>query len=260
MVIPKRYNLVFLVTPFLGIVLAIGMALSAIVRADETIPRRDDLLMHLNAVIGLFKNTTTKVQPGRQPSDAIYLSNAESLCGQIVRLAFQSARAEIRLIPPKNTQGSTGQNVAPLIDGGAQKYSQMEAELAKRVADDQAQIDEIKSGISARRKAAAITEHVQALQGKLSLDKATLEAVQKMKAFLESTNSDGSGLEGSIKRTSALRARSIRLDCKQQVRSRSAGRRKNTIGYFSVGTSRPIDDVIRPNARHSFGRSSVKRK
>lgn len=181
----------------LGSLLSFGITLAAIQPTDNA-PTGDDLLTHLNAVIGLFKSSTTKVQPGLQPSDAIYMSNAENLCGQIVRLAFQSARAEAPLIQPKNSANNSSQSGAPPSNDGAQKYSQMETEVGQRIAEDQLQIEELKTGTSARHKSPALVQREQALQGKLSLDKATLEAIQKMKVFLENTSSGGNGLEGSI--------------------------------------------------------------
>lgn len=60
------------------------------------------------------------------------------------------------------------------------------------------QIDDPETKISVTRKPGPLVQQLQALQGKLALDKATLEAVEKMKAFLEATNYEGSGLEGSI--------------------------------------------------------------
>lgn len=64
-----------------------------------------DVLMHLNAAINWYKNLTTKVPAGTEPSDAIYLSNAENYGAQVVRLAFQSARAQAALA----TQTSAGE-------------------------------------------------------------------------------------------------------------------------------------------------------
>src|SRR6266436_5796114 len=60
---------------------------------------RDGLLGHLNAVITWYRDVTGKVQPTGLPSDAIYQDNAQNLAAQVVRLAFQSARAEADLVP-----------------------------------------------------------------------------------------------------------------------------------------------------------------
>jgi small-conductance mechanosensitive channel len=163
---------------------------------SNPVPNRDGILAHLNAAINLYKDSTTKVQLGQQPSDTIYFTNAENLGAQIVRLAFQSARAEINLAA--NGQNASSQDNIPQINSGAQKYSQMESEANQRISDDLSQINNLKQEISTSRKPAPLLQQQQALEGKLALDKATLEAIQKMKNFLETTNSGGTGLEGSI--------------------------------------------------------------
>ena len=55
-------------------------------------------LHHLNQVISWYRHSTTGVQSVGLPSDAIYQDNAQSLEAQVVRLAFQSAKAEAELI------------------------------------------------------------------------------------------------------------------------------------------------------------------
>jgi len=60
---------------------------------------RDALLGHLNAVITWYRDVTSKVQPTGLPSDTICQDNAQTLGAQVVRLAFQSARAEADLVP-----------------------------------------------------------------------------------------------------------------------------------------------------------------
>ena len=49
---------------------------------------RDDVLGHLNTVIRWYKDCTTKIKAGREPSDAIYVTNAQNLGAQAVRLGF----------------------------------------------------------------------------------------------------------------------------------------------------------------------------
>ena len=76
----------------------------------------------------------------------------------------------------------------------------MEAEVSQRIADEQNQIEALKKQISSasRKNRDALVQQEQALEGKLALDKATLDAVEKMKNFVENTNTGGTGLEGSI--------------------------------------------------------------
>ena len=103
---------------------------------------RDDVLRHLDAVIRWYKDSTTKIKAGQEPSDTINVTNAQNLGAQAVRLAFQSARAEVAV----DQQSSSGTNPANQDQPGSvsaspQRYAQMEGEVSQRIADDQNQIE-----------------------------------------------------------------------------------------------------------------------
>ena len=76
----------------------------------------------------------------------------------------------------------------------------MQSEVSQRIADEQNQIEGLKKQVSSasKKNRDAMVQQQQALEGKLALDKAALDAVQKMKNFIENTNTGGTGLEGSI--------------------------------------------------------------
>ena len=60
-------------------------------------------LHHLNQVINWYRHSTTNVRSVGLPSDAIYEDNAKNLGAQVVKLAFQSAKAESAIISAPNT-------------------------------------------------------------------------------------------------------------------------------------------------------------
>ena len=177
-----------------------GMLANPAATQTGQVTDRDDVLRHLNAVIRWYKDSTTKIRAGQEPSDTIYVTNAQNLGAQAVRLAFQSSRADVTL----NQQNGSGTNPGNQDQSGAagpswQKYAQMEVEASQRIADDQKQIEALKKQISSTSKnRATLIQQEQALEGKLALDKATLDAVETMKNFVENTNTGGTGLEGSI--------------------------------------------------------------
>ncbi len=184
------------------IIVSFVAAMLAIPAATQTgqVTDRDDVLRHLNAVIRWYKDSTTKIKAGQEPSDAIYVTNAQNLGAQAVRLAFQSSRADVTL-NQQNGSGTTPENQDQSGAAGpsSQKYAQMEAEASQRIADDQNQIEALKKQISSTSKnRATLIQQEQALEGKLALDKATLDVVETMKNFVENTNTGGTGLEGSI--------------------------------------------------------------
>jgi small-conductance mechanosensitive channel len=185
------------------VIVSLIAGMFAIPAATQTgqVKDRDDVLRHLNAVIRWYKDCTTKIKAGQEPSDAIYVTNAENLGAQALRLGFQSARADVML----NQQNGQSANQANQDQSGAagpssQKYAQMESEVSQRIADEQDQIEALKKQINSasKKNRDALVQQQQALEGKLDLDKATLDAIEKMKNFVENTNTGGTGLEGSI--------------------------------------------------------------
>jgi small-conductance mechanosensitive channel len=159
------------------------------------------LLQHLNAVIDWYKHLTTRAQIATEPSDTIYFTNAENLSAQVVRLAFQSARAQAELLakPTANannpsapkTEGASGTN------SNVEKYAQYETQVSARIADDESQIAALKEKYGKTGHKDLLAQQ-QSLEGKLELDKATLSAIQQLKSFAEQTNAGGKGLIGSI--------------------------------------------------------------
>jgi small-conductance mechanosensitive channel len=63
------------------------------------------------------------------------------------------------------------------------------------VSDDQANIKALKANPRAKGN---VADQIQALEGKLELDQATLDAVRSMKRFVEESNSGGTALERNI--------------------------------------------------------------
>ncbi|HXN99000.1 MAG TPA: hypothetical protein VN881_07995, partial [Candidatus Acidoferrales bacterium] len=187
---------------------------------------RDAVLGHLNAVISWYRDATSKIQTGGLPSDAIYQDNAQSLAAEAVRLAFESARAEAKLISsadksaatsgaqPSGAQAPGAQAPGAQTSGGQQsgaqspagaaqpeKFSQMLARLTAQIAEAQTRIDALDKQIASAsgKKKDSLVSQRQNLQGAIELDKAMEEDVQKMAAFSESNyESSAKGLEGSI--------------------------------------------------------------
>jgi len=155
-------------------------------------PDRDAILAHLNAIINWYHDATANAQPGELPSDAIFQQNVRTLSAQAVQLAFQSARAQAALLGESN--GSASGTGAP------QNYAQVEERISQHLADDQSQLDTLNKQIPSQSgtKRKNLLAQRDALAGQMSLDKAMLDAIQKMSAFVELNTVSKQGLEGSI--------------------------------------------------------------
>ena len=155
----------------------------------------DAALHHLNQVISWYRRATTGIQAVGLPSDTIYEENTKDLGGQVVRLAFQSAKAEAALI--KAQQGSIQTSRGSTQ---TQSLEQMQAKTSSQIDQLQSQIDQLNGKIPQARPAQrnSLTSQRDALQGELDLQKALLDSIRKMTSFIETNGEVATGLEGGI--------------------------------------------------------------
>lgn len=155
-------------------------------------------LHHLNQVINWYRHCTTGVRDVGLPSDAIYLDDSKTLGAQVVQLAFQSARAESSIIALQQKNGSN----PSAISTQQQRLEQLKAQATAKIDQLQAQIDDINKQVPKTQasKREALISQSDALQSEIGLQKALLDAVQKMSSFIENSGDTGHGLEGDINR------------------------------------------------------------
>lgn len=156
------------------------------------------ILHNLNEVISWYRHATTGVQSVGLPSDTIYQDNTKSLGEQVVRLAFQSARAEAAIITAQQRTGVTNQTSTETTQ--QQNLEQLQARTTAQIDQLQSQIKTLDGQIPRApyaRRSALISQR-DAHESELELQKALLDAIQKMAAFVETNGEIAGGLEGSI--------------------------------------------------------------
>ena len=156
-------------------------------------------LHHLNEVISWYRHCTTGVRDVGLASDAIYLDNAKNLGAQAVQLAFQSAKAESTMIAAQQKNNPTNPSTQTTQQ---QALDQMRAKTSAQIDQLQSQLANLNSQLakSPARKRESLISQRDATQSELDLQKALLEAVQKMAAFVENNGEATLGLEGDINR------------------------------------------------------------
>lgn len=112
----------------------------------------DAVINHLSAVIKLYRNGSAEIQTGGMPSDVIYQDNEQSLSMEVVRLAFQAARAEAAAIRATEKNGSPSPGAATI---SGQSSAQLEARNNARIAEVQSKIDALDKQIAASPKISA---------------------------------------------------------------------------------------------------------
>lgn len=156
------------------------------------------LLHHLNQVISWYRHATTGISSVGLPSDTIYQDNAKNVGAQVVKLAFQSAKAQATLI-------KTQQNVSETAQPGTaatqeQTLTQMQARISGQLDQIQSQISVVNAKLQRARplQRKNLESQRDALQSQLDLQKALLDAVQKMLNFVQNNGEIGSGVQGAI--------------------------------------------------------------
>jgi small-conductance mechanosensitive channel len=161
------------------------------------------VLHHLNQVISWYRHATTGIQTVGLPSDAIYQNNTQDLAAQVVRLAFQSARAEAALIEAQqkiNGASPVTSSTQPGETTQQQNLAQMQAKTSAQIDQLQTQIEDLNKQIEkapAARRGSLICQR-DALQSEMELQKALLDAIDKMASFVETNGEIAGGLEGGI--------------------------------------------------------------
>lgn len=156
------------------------------------------LLHHLNQVISWYRHATTGVSSVGLPSDTIYQDNAKNLGAQIVKLAFQSAKAEAVLM--KTQQKPTESSQPGSTATQEQTLSQMQGRISGQIDQLQSQIAAINAKMPRARPVQKknLESQREALQSNLDLQKALLDAVQKMLSFVQNNGEIGTGVQGAI--------------------------------------------------------------
>src|ERR1700736_2328031 len=131
---------------------------------------RDAILGHLNAVITWYRDAD-RVQAGGLPSDEIYEESTRHLAAEVVRLAFQWARAEAAVIGA--TEKSANANQASTPPAQQQDLTQIAARISAEIDDTQSRLDDLNKQLASAppSKRKALLAERERLQGKLSLDK-----------------------------------------------------------------------------------------
>jgi len=182
------------------LLLAVVLSFCAL-RAADTTARPEDIIAYLNETIVWHRQLTGQQQLVNEPSDAIFLHDSQELSDQVVRLSFEFARAEARLIAaagklPANSAGGASQPTPQssqyqiLVDLTAKAEQQVKG-LEKELEGMQKQL-----ATATGRKRSLIEETIAETQSELDLMKVRRDLVQSMLEFATSTAARASGAGG----------------------------------------------------------------
>src|SRR5882762_4420038 len=102
-IVRKRKSLVF---RGLYVLPAVVLSFCAL-KAADTAARPENIISYLNETIVWHRQLTGQQQLVNEPSDAIFLHDSQELSDQVVRLSFEFARAEARMIAAEGRAASS---------------------------------------------------------------------------------------------------------------------------------------------------------
>ncbi len=236
----------------LGIIFLGPVGQAAVAQA----PKLSDaaVLDHLNQAISWYLHLVRLDTSAGRPSDELYLQNARVLARQVLQLAFQSAQEEAELME----EGGLG-GTAPTPSGQTsdqEKIAQGLANTTGRIKEIQSQIDTVNKQINSAhgKKRENLLSQREALQGKLDLEKALLDALGKLSGFAkENTKSGLTGkitqLKQSVPDLAPAEGKTTKPDVSQPPPKSSRAGSSGLIGQAAVlfslmGDVRDIDQLI----------------
>jgi small-conductance mechanosensitive channel len=179
--------------------LGMGVCQSAATAADAT-----NIIQFLNQTIGWYRQLDVERQMATEPNDVMVVNENSQIADQIVRLAFDFARAETESIA---NQASSNQIESPSADSSQyQPLLQFSGKLDKQVQESKVELESLRRKLEAAtgRQRQALQSEIAETQSELELAEARREALRSMLEFVQGTSTNGLGASGLRAQIEAL--------------------------------------------------------
>jgi small-conductance mechanosensitive channel len=193
-----------------GLLLAVSMAsvcAGASFSFFQTAPagnsEAQEVVQFLNQTIEWYRGLSIEAQVATEPSGVLVLNDDRTNADQVMRMAFDHARAEAQILA-KESQANSGNQ-----SGGPQQYQslyQLSLKLEKQIHDTQAELQSLREQLatarpSQRRKLESTIAEVQA---ELDLAQARRDAIRNMVEFVAGTGANNAGASNLRAQVEAL--------------------------------------------------------
>jgi small-conductance mechanosensitive channel len=175
------------------VVLAIAMSVAAQQQPDPgkpSSPNADEILSFLNQTIVWSGQLATQQQLVNEPSDAVFLNDNRQVADEIVRLAFDFARARAQALAAQSGASTSGTQTAAsqyqrLIDAANQADA--------KVKQSQTELDSLRAQLATAtgKKRATIQASIDENQSEMELFQAQRDALRNMLQFAAGASSGG---------------------------------------------------------------------
>ncbi len=195
---PFHRNTKLLVRQILELVLLLAIFASfALPQSGEKTNQPQDIIVFLNQTIVWYRQLMLQQQLAREPSDVMFLNDNRELADQVLRLSFDFARAQAKLLSATDT-GNQGQSAA--VGAASQYYSlvQAAAKSDDQVKESQQELDSLRHKLDAAsgRKRRIMESSMAEVQSELELRHARRDALHNMVSFVNGTSVSNLGPGG----------------------------------------------------------------
>ena len=191
-----------LVAPALLMVAAGAIAFAQNPPADHD---QSQIIQFLNQTIDWYRHVTPVQQTATEPDDFMLVSDNGRMANQVVRLAFDFARAQAQGIARQGRSGAD-YNQGQMQSAGSPALLQWEAKLDKQAQDDLTEVDAIRQKLETATggKRQQLQSQLAETEAELDLAKARRDQVHSMAEFLNQASGTGLGTTGLQAQIQAL--------------------------------------------------------
>lgn len=162
------------------------------VSQPSNLPDAPSVIAYLNQTIVWYRQLTVQQEVASEPGDAVFLNQNRQLADQVIRLAFDFARADAQLLSPK---GQKGAELTPAA-GSAGRYQSLVAMAAKadqQVKAKQQELAGLRVQLDAAigRRRATLASTIAETQSELDLLQARRDSLRSMIDFVSGRNVSG---------------------------------------------------------------------
>ena len=198
------------------------------------------IIQFLNQTLSWYRELALERQIATDPSDVLVVNDNRQVADQVVRFAFDFARAEAQWIGKQAGSSETRNQNA-----GASQYQsllQLSGKLDNQVRELDGELQSLRQKLETAtgRKRRDLQSNIAEVQSEADLTNARRDAIHSMVEFVSGTSTSGLGATGLLAQIEAL-ARSVPADLTQPLatgQNNSSGNQRSN-STFTSGNSKP---------------------
>ncbi len=175
-----------------ALTVGIGIATSA-QSAPRALVDSSQVIQFLNQTIDWYRQRAAEEQLATEPDDVLVLNDNRQLADQVVRLAFEFAKAGAESLANNDAPGhNQNQSASP---SQYQALLQLEAKINQQAQTSQAEVQTLRQKLETAtgKKRQTLQAQLSETQAELDLAKARRDTIQNMTEFVGGTGSNGLG-------------------------------------------------------------------